>query len=177
MTTAELSFYREWILTLIKLTEPHMLMLIQSEQKLLVHRWPTLSCSSCTHPSASESAGFMKIIQSACTCVHVWFLVLMISGDAAASREKITTALSTSCQGPIFIKSPRTVEPGRERGGARTESGVFSYWRRLEGRRRQFLLPPLEGWPDRVLKPGSRGLCRFNDLFFPRNQILHLNCY
>lgn len=33
---------------------------------------------------------------------------------------------------------------------------------------------PLEGRPDRVLKPGSRGLCRFNDLF-PRDQILHLN--
>lgn len=35
-------------------------------------------------------------------------------------------------------------------------------------------LLPFEGQPDRVLKPGSRGLCRFNDLF-PRDQILHLN--
>lgn len=63
----------------------------------------------------------MKTIQSACTCVHVWFLVLMISGDAEASQEKITTALSTSCQDPIFIKSPRMWNcgargPGRERG-------------------------------------------------------------
>lgn len=104
----------------------------------------------------------------------------MISGDAEASQEKITTTLSTSCQGPIFIKSPRMWNcgargPGRERG--------------VRGRKVvSFLLE--EDWKDRdtsfcllwkadltgSLSP-AQGAYADSMTFFPMNQILHLNCY
>lgn len=51
----------------------------------------------------------------------------------------------------------------------RRKSWLFFFFFRegeMGGRLVSVWLPPLEVWPDRVLKPGSRGLCRINDLFF-----------
>lgn len=56
--------------------------------------------------------------------------------------------------------------------------GCFQRRRERDGRKKgkeelvSICLRPLEG--RQGPKPGSRGLCRFNDLF-PRDQILHLN--
>lgn len=160
-------------------------------------------CSSCTYPSASEWVGFITARRAdplAYMCLsrvlcfgHVWWARACMLRFTGCQPPQGWVSLVE--RGGDWLKTPRPShctdpgpadqvpsESGEPRRGREKEGSPGCCFLREEevgmgGKLVSVWLPLLEVWPDRVLKPGSRGLCRINDLFFPRDQILHLNYY
>lgn len=148
--------------------------------------WPCCVPAALIHlPAYMAWLDDIKIIQPTFTCVHmilfIYFSFDDFLGCRGQSAENNRNSQLHPARVPVSWNLPECgiAEPGHLDGKEGCLEGKWCIFllKNIGSKETPVSASSSGSWPDRVLKPGSRGLCRFNDLFFPMNQILHLNYY